>query len=436
MSEKVKLTIKQIFNLAFNYQKHNNFKLAKNLYKKIIEVDPKILNVQFNLGLVYEQLGEYDSAMECYQKTIEINPKFENSYNNLGLIFRKLGNKKKAIEVFSKLLKINPEYTKTYNNLGLIYADLGKYKEAIENYIITLRYDLKNPSAIENLIHALTFYSPDIDHPLIKANNELKKLNYNQSFEDLLNNKNLDYYFKKIYKILFNIQDTIKNINFNFTQVYRKNEKDLNCERHHRIFNKSNIIPKFCFGCFKIQIEPVNVLELIKLFLIFDKLELSKNNLRKCMVELREKIPGTYKGLIYCDSLKEAEKIILEIDPLLKANLKYKINIKRGCTEFYKPYSNFQIIKENQKDFMYYKKEWEKIEIDSDLNEKYIEKIQVSTIRGLSVSDILIINQWINYAILIGDKSYLKVGLKTFQSDFINNKMSQQTEFRRNQFIC
>ena len=34
-----------------------------------------------------------------------------------------------------------------------------------------------------------------------------------------------------------------------------------------------------------------------------------KKNIRKCMIELRPNVPGKYKGLIYCQSLEEAEEI-------------------------------------------------------------------------------------------------------------------------------
>ena len=67
------------------------------------------------------------------------------------------------------------------------------------------------------------------------------------------------------------IQDKIKKVQYNKTQIYRTNTTNLNCQRHFKVFDKYQIIPKFCFSCFKIQIEPKNVLGLINLFFIFDK---------------------------------------------------------------------------------------------------------------------------------------------------------------------
>ena len=38
-----------------------------------------------------------------------------------------------------------------------------------------------------------------------------------------------------------------------------------------------------------------------------------QNNIRKCLIELRPDVKGLYKGIIYCSSLDEAEKV-LKID--------------------------------------------------------------------------------------------------------------------------
>ena len=49
-----------------------------------------------------------------------------------------------------------------------------------------------------------------------------------------------------------------------FLQVYKSNEINLNCKRHMLIFNQKKIIPEFCFGCYKVQVEVGSIIELIK----------------------------------------------------------------------------------------------------------------------------------------------------------------------------
>ena len=232
-----------------------------------------------------------------------------------------------------------------------------------------------------------------------------------------------------------NISINIDNLQLFETQAYRRNPLDLNCERHHEVFNNSNIIPKFCFSCFKIQIEPFNVIDLIRLFFIFDKLNLSKNNRRKCMVEIRNKISGSYKGLIYCSSINEANKILEQITPLLKLLSNFKVNIKRGCTEFYNLFPNYKITDNKQKDYMNYNEEWLKIENNLEIKKNF-NKIKLNnSVPGLSISDFFIINQWLNYAKVVGDLTYKEIELDLLSPKYINQQMLNQVEFRKKEFL-
>ena len=436
MSHTNKFNLKQIFELAFEYQNKKKFESAKILYEKINTVDPEIKNVQFNLGTIYEELNEIKKAIDCYEKVIKIDPFFIYSYNNLGLIFQKLGQEEQAIKYFQKIIKINPNYSKAYNNLGAIYGGQKRYKDAVENYIKSLENDNKNTVALNNLISLLNYFLPTANHPIIEANNKLKKISSDSNMENLFHNNNLRIYFEEISKIKNEIKDNLKFLNFSESQIFRKNSFNLNCERHHKIFNKINIIPKFCFSCFKIQIEPINVLHLIKLFLIFDNLKLKNNNWRKCMIELRSNITGIYKGLIYCSSLDEAENILINITPILDKNIKYKLNIKRGCTEFYTPFPNYKIINKKHDNYMEYTLKWEKLEPKEHHKENSKPQKLVSSVSGLSISDVLIINQWLNYANLIGDQSFNEINLEFSHSMYIHKKMSHQTKFRKKQFLC
>ena len=345
MKENNQLNVKKLFNSAFQNQKKKNFKIAISQYKKLIDINPNLALVYYNLGLIYEQLEETEVAKKNYKKSVKVDPLFFHSYNNLGILFQKQGEKEKAIDNFKKVIEINSRYINAYNNLGLVYSSLGHYKEAVNSFIKTLELEKNNSLAKKSLIYLLTYYSTINNHPLIIANNNLKQITKKFIFEDLLKIKNLSYILKESYKIMKNYDHNFENLEFTETQSYRRNSLDLNCIRHHEVFNNSNIIAKFCFNCFKIQIEPSNVIDLIKLFFVFDRLELSKNNQRKCMVELREEVSGLYKGIIYCSNVEEAKNILEDITPLLNLNLKYKVSIKRGCSEFYKSFSNFNIVR-------------------------------------------------------------------------------------------
>lgn len=434
MKENNQLNVKKLFNSAFQNQKKKNFKIAISQYKKLIDINPNLALVYYNLGLIYEQLEETEVAKKNYKKSVKVDPLFFHSYNNLGILFQKQGEKEKAIDNFKKVIEINSRYINAYNNLGLVYSSLGHYKEAVNSFIKTLELEKNNSLAKKSLIYLLTYYSTINNHPLIIANNNLKQITKKFIFEDLLKIKNLSYILKESYKIMKNYDHNFENLEFIETQSYRRNSLDLNCIRHHEVFNNSNIIAKFCFNCFKIQIEPSNVIDLIKLFFVFDRLELSKNNQRKCMVELRKEVSGLYKGIIYCSNVEEAKNILEDITPLLNLNLKYKVSIKRGCSEFYKSFSNFNIVDKKDINFMDYPKKWEKIEQKIKIKKNYNTIKINNTVSGMSISDFLVINQWLNYAKEIGDQSYKQIGFETFNSQYISEKMINQIEFRKKEF--
>ena len=428
-------SVKEIFELGLKNHKENKFQEALNYYSKLIKNDVYKVIAHYNIGLINEKLGHNELAKKNYQEAIKFNPSFIQPYNNLGILFQKQGQSQEAIEYFKKVIDIDYRNINGYNNLGLVYASLGKYDTALENYLKTLNFDNKNIIAIKSILFLLNYYIPKKDHFIIRANNEIRNLQNKYKFSELLKTENLKAIFKNSFKIINKLSLNINELKFSETQAYRRNSIDLNCEYQHDIFNSSNIIPKFCFSCFKIQIEPSNVLDLIRLFFIFDNLKLTNNNQRKCMVEFRNDVSGNYKAMIYCSSSEEAKNIIDQINPTLKEYVKIKLSIKRGCSEFYNLFPNFKEIDELDKNYMTYNSDWKKIEKNTKIKKNY-NKIKLSnSVPGLSIVDFLIIIQWLNYAKKINDSTYKDIDIDFFNSEFIDYKLSNQVEIRKKQFI-
>ena len=425
--------IKEIIKL---YQ--NNY-ISKALLKseELLKKEKKS-HFLFNLnGMINISLKNWEKAITSLNQAINLNDKYLEAYNNLGVAYNNNGELQKAIDNFSISIKIKDNYANGYNNLGSVYDDLGKFDEAIDNYCKALKIDSKHIEAQTNLIHILTHYSTNKENsnPIIVSNNLLKKIKNNITPEKDIKKTDLANLFKSANKI---IQNNVKELAFYETQIFRRNSINLNCERHHKAFNEFNIIPKFCFSCFKVQIEPKNILELFKLFFIFDKLELPKNNTRKCTVELRPKVSGIYKGLVYCSSVDEAKEILQILSPFLEKFIKGKVKIRRGCSEFAESFSKYKEIDKNNPNFMEYNEEWkskEKIVDSHEAKNKKGRKIFRDTLKGLSISDILVMNNWLNYARKIDDYSYKDISEDMFYSEYISKTISEQLEKRKNEFL-
>jgi hypothetical protein len=198
-----------------------------------------------------------------------------------------------------------------------------------------------------------------------------------------------------------------------------ENQHPGGCERHMSVFDKFDIIPKYCFDCYKVLIEPRTVVELFKLMVVFEKLELPNDNTRKCIVECREQVLGTYKGLIYCRGLKEGNEILKIAQKMVSEEIsgRIPITIKRGCSEYSLAYPEYAKIEPGTAT-MEYKEEWGKYEDLADQELVVNSRTSANDTYNhptYTLQDTQIMLAWLIYAATIGDVSYLRISGSTLQ---------------------
>ncbi|MEW6330267.1 MAG: hypothetical protein AB1560_02300 [Pseudomonadota bacterium] len=194
-----------------------------------------------------------------------------------------------------------------------------------------------------------------------------------------------------------------------------KGQHPAGCFRHFTVFNKFGVIPEYCFDCCKVVIEPRTVVELFKLLMVFERLQLPDDNTRKCMCETRDFCPGTYKGLIYCKGVEEAKQVyeIVRLAVSDDISAATPVTLKRGCSEFERAHPGYARIEPGAV-MMEYKKEWK-------AHEDFVDKHAVfaSTNVGANSNtpynpvEIFATHFWLGYAATIGDMSYLTVTGRT-----------------------
>ena len=107
------------------------------------------------------------------------------------------------------------------------------------------------------------------------------------------------------------------------------------------------------------------------------------------------------------------------------------IFMKRGCTEFSIPYPKFKEIDESMK----YDYDWSKFENKIDKNNNYKEKkSSENTLNGTSISDVLIMRNWLIFAKKINDSCYKKFNIDLPEINYFDKKLNGQIEFRKKQF--
>ena len=354
------------------------------------------LNVEFK---------RFEQAISFLGPMVKSNPSNEKYFANLGLCYQHLGNSETAIENYQRALEIKPDSAEAYNNIGIILRDKGDFEAAINSYKQALKIKPDYAAATANLVSLLTSYTPQKENLnlIITVNEAIRKIEIPCKSSHIISDEQIVNLFLKSSSSL---SGNSLGVRTELSQTYRRNSVDLNCKRHKSIFNEHDIIPEFCFGCYKVQVEPRSIIELIKLYVVFDQLHLKENNTRKCMVELRPEISGFYKGLIYCSGLKQANEIADYLDKVVKQSIGLGLpaKVKRGCSEYSSAFPDYKEINNSGPQLMNYIEEWKVIEEDHDrLNPMHPNENVMESLSGLNLNDVLIMQKWVDYAKGIGD---------------------------------
>ena len=147
-----------------------NYTLARDLFIKVVNLNPKYNDGFYNLANIYNKLGEEDNAIKNYEKVIELDKSYYKAYNNLGNIFRKRNLNKKALEYYILTLNINPNYIRGFYNLAgvlqhFILDEKNKYINKFFLYLLEKKIIvLKDGLIVEENYSRNIFNSPKSEY--------------------------------------------------------------------------------------------------------------------------------------------------------------------------------------------------------------------------------------------------------------------------------
>ena len=370
------------------------------------EQDYKKNQYNYLKGFSYLNLNDYKNAIKYFNLAIEIDDKNPTFYFYRGLTFSKINEYQKTIDDFKKIIFLKPDSAEIYNNIAQIYYVSGNNEESIEKYLKSIELKKSEKKSYIGLLWVLS-KTKNFDYnksKILSAHKDIKNIHIEYSTNKLIENNQI---IKLLDEINIIIKKNLINFDINITQTYREEKLPPNCDRHKSIFNKANIIPKHCFGCYKIQVEVTTVIELIKLHIVFDNIKLQSENYRKCMIETRPGMSGKYKGFIFCESIEEAELILKELKIIIFKNLNKNLNIKiqRGCVEYYDKFPSYNDLSENA---LRYNDKWESYEKEFDKKNPNLifKKNPNPTLKGMSLFDAIVFKNWLSFAKKNGDESF------------------------------
>jgi len=123
-----------LYNKGIKAQNDRNFKLAENLLKTAILIDPSKREAYNTLAANYIEANQPRQALLIYEKLLKETPDDINLLIATGNLFYIQKRFDDVVRVLKKVLEIEPDHRDAMANLALSYDSLGKTDEALTAY--------------------------------------------------------------------------------------------------------------------------------------------------------------------------------------------------------------------------------------------------------------------------------------------------------------
>lgn len=112
---------------------------AKQLYEKVLEINPDNATVRYNLGIIYKQLGDYERGVEEWRKVARSEPGHPNVHINIGNYHFSRGELEQAHKQFQAEIRHNPRNPLGHFNMGNYWRRVGDKERAARQWLKTLQ---------------------------------------------------------------------------------------------------------------------------------------------------------------------------------------------------------------------------------------------------------------------------------------------------------
>jgi len=239
------LTIKETFASAVQNHQKNFFKIAENLYKEILKINPNHFGSIFYLGTLLVQTQRFKLAKSLLYKATQINPNYAAAHNNLGATLKELGEYQNAINCCQKAIKLNPSYAEAHYNLGLVFKELREFKKAISCFKKAIQIHPSYIIAHQNLMEAYekTNQERELKSAISNAQTLIKDNSIIKLYEGILLSRNEKFVEAKNYleSILFETKE-IKNEILRVSTLAKCYDRIGNTDKAFNYFKKANLL--------------------------------------------------------------------------------------------------------------------------------------------------------------------------------------------------
>ena len=119
---------------ALQRQHEGKLEEAKNLYKKVVKIDPQNMQALNNLGVIYMSLKRYKWAIIRFNDALNIKHNYTDAHYNLACLYAQKNDVPQSLFYLKNAIEFNPEVKQWAKNDGDLkaLANLPEFKKLME----------------------------------------------------------------------------------------------------------------------------------------------------------------------------------------------------------------------------------------------------------------------------------------------------------------
>ncbi len=122
------------FTAGQQFLKQGDYAHAVEEFKKVLALDPTLVEAEVNLGLAYQSLFQYDLAVRHLTKGLRARPNLVGPTVIVGMDYVKLGAPEKAIPFLERALKLDPSNREAHQALATCYLGQERFRSAAAEF--------------------------------------------------------------------------------------------------------------------------------------------------------------------------------------------------------------------------------------------------------------------------------------------------------------
>jgi predicted O-linked N-acetylglucosamine transferase (SPINDLY family) len=107
---------------------------AEQLYRRILQAQPKNYDCLHMLGIIAFQRRDYAEAVRLIDIVVKHNPKFDAAHNNRGNALKEMKRFDEALASYDRAIVLKPDNFDALNNRGVVLYELRRLEEALASY--------------------------------------------------------------------------------------------------------------------------------------------------------------------------------------------------------------------------------------------------------------------------------------------------------------